>query len=239
MQLTYSILSWSAWSPSKPTADDWLIQPNNHQVDINNSTSPKLSQVPAMQRRRYSRLTKMMLTVALEADVSPQTRSIFSSRHGELNRTIGLLEDVIADEALSPIGFSQSVHNTASGIFTILTQNHSAVTSIAAGEQTLPQAMIEAYAQLIDKDEPILFVYGDDPVPPIFSPYVDEPQLPLAFAWQLATATSSSPITLKLTDKIPQTAKPLDIEQLLYAIATKKSVKGIIKEWYWELNVAA
>lgn len=164
MQLRFSILSWGAWAPKYPQRDDWQTW-CKHSADTSKDDlegiSPTLPQVPAMQRRRFSRLTKMMLDVCFQCEAAPNCRSIFASRHGELHRTIGLLEDIIEKQPLSPLGFSQSVHNTGSGIFGILTNNTAPSTSIAAGTETLSQAMVEAFAQLHQSPEPLLLVFGE------------------------------------------------------------------------------
>jgi hypothetical protein len=53
------------------------------------------------------------------------------------------------------MAFSQSVHNTGSGIYGILSANKTSSTSIAAGAQSLPQAFIEAYGQLAEQPQPV------------------------------------------------------------------------------------
>ncbi len=149
----YSLLG--AWSPEYQQQQDWQQwQSSNCALDDSDRIAPKLPQVAAMQRRRFSRLSKMMLEAAFQAEAPSQCRSVFASRHGELNRTIELLQDIIARQPLSPMGFSQSVHNTASGLFGIVTGNTGASTSVAAGTDTLSQAMLEAWAQLAEDPSP-------------------------------------------------------------------------------------
>ncbi|ABI37432.1 conserved hypothetical protein [Shewanella sp. MR-4] len=245
MQLKFSILSWGAWAPKYPQRDDWQNW-CKHSADTSKENdlegiSPALSQVPAMQRRRFSRLTKMMLEVSFQCEAAPNCRSIFASRHGELHRTIGLLEDIIEKQPLSPLGFSQSVHNTGSGIFGILTNNTAPSTSIAAGTETLSQAMVEAFAQLHQSPEPLLLVFGDDPVPPVYDEFTREFELPLALGLTLASADESATVTLtlrQLTAEQQQNATPLSYGMLVHALATSQDIAGCLSHWHWSLTHA-
>lgn len=239
MQLQFSILTWGAWSPEYQQAANWALwQKSQHSVTSNSQATPQLAHVPAMQRRRFSRLTKMMLDVAFQCQVNHQTRSIFASRHGELTRTIGLLEDIIAKHPLSPLGFSQSVHNTASGIYGILANNRSASTSISAGVQTLSQAMVEAFAQLHETASPVLLVFGDDPVPPVYDAFTQETELPLALGFQLAPATTKGMASLTLTspDESHDNGPNLSYGMFLHAIATQQNINGLLANWHWCLR---
>lgn len=246
MQLTFSILSWGAWTPQYQQRDDWQHWRPSDAVDKSAETSdspdicltsPALSHIPAMQRRRFSRLTKMMLEVANQCDVAPNCRSIFASRHGELHRTVGLLEDITAQQALSPLGFSQSVHNTASGIFGITAGNTAPSTSVAAGTETLSQAIIEAFAQLHQSAEPILLVFGDDPVPPVYDEFTNEVELPLALGLQLAPF--NTPATIKLTVSpilAPTDSPPLSYSAFIHALANAQNISGCLSKWHWTLE---
>ncbi|MDD8060942.1 MULTISPECIES: beta-ketoacyl synthase chain length factor [Shewanella] len=242
MHLEFQLLSWGAWSPDFQTTESWQHwQQPNTSVSASQAT-PALSHVPAMQRRRFSRLTKMMLTAAHECQVAPQTRGIFSSRHGELTRTLGLLKDITEQQPLSPMAFSQSVHNTASGIFGILTHNTAASTSIAAGEQTLPQALIEAYAQLAQDPKPVLMIFGDDPVPPIYSEFTHEVELPIALGLYLAPANSVTNTNANTTLGLSERPVPghnqdnISFSQLIHHIATGKNIQGCLCHWYWSVE---
>ncbi|MFP8844759.1 beta-ketoacyl synthase chain length factor [Shewanella baltica] len=242
MQLTFSILSWGAWAPQYQHPQSWQTWCKNS-AELNLDTpksdtiAPALKHVPAMQRRRFSRLTKMMLEVSFQCDMPPNCRSIFASRHGELQRTIGLLEDIIAKQPLSPLGFSQSVHNTASGIFGIVAANTAPSTSVAAGTETLSQAMVEAFAQLHQSPEPLLLVFGDDPVPPVYDEFTQEFELPLALGLQLAPF--DAPASVKLTvSRISESSalNPLTYGALLHSLATAQNISGCLSQWHWKLE---
>lgn len=241
MLLQFNILSWSAWSPAYQQNASWRDWQKATAAQSLDNGAPSLSQVPAMQRRRFSRLSKMMLHVAFAADAPPQCHSIFASRHGELNRTIGLLEDIIAKQPLSPTAFSQSVHNTASGLFGIVSGNRQASTSIAAGSETLAQAMVEAYAQLASGDAPVLLVYGDDPVPPIYDAYTDELEYPLALAMLLTNkeADTVAQLSIDTHSASQSTHAALCYGELLQALATQQPIAGQIGRQQWQLSFGA
>ncbi|MCL1091058.1 beta-ketoacyl synthase chain length factor [Shewanella profunda] len=247
MQLTFSILSWGAWAPQYPFNDSWQSWRKNSAESTSgtnttselDATSPALTHIPAMQRRRFSRLTKMMLEVSFRCGMAQNCRSIFASRHGELPRTIGLLEDIITKQPLSPLGFSQSVHNTASGIFGIVAANTAPSTSIAAGTETLSQAMVEAFAQLHQSPEPLLLVFGDDPVPPVYDEFTQEVELPLALGLKLAPmgAQSSTRLRVKrITKEESSIINPLTYGEFIQALATSKDISGCLSKWHWSLE---
>jgi hypothetical protein len=243
VQLDFSILSWGAWTPACQAKSDWADwYRDQSRPGADNGQSPTLPHVPAMQRRRFSRLTKMMLEVAHQCEPPRQCRTIFASRHGELNRTLGLLEEVIHHSPLSPIGFSQSVHNTASGIFGIVCDNHSASTSVAAGADTLPQALTEAFAQLNADPTPLLLVFADEPVPDIYREYCQDAESPLALALVLAPA-NTTPLHLRLQRKRhadvrqPQAdGKQLRYGDIIASLATGRHLSGPLNDWQWEMT---
>ncbi|QUN07700.1 beta-ketoacyl synthase chain length factor [Shewanella yunxiaonensis] len=235
MQLTFSILSWGAWSPDYQQRQDWQQWQQANGATPVHTAVPPLQQVPSMQKRRLSRLTKMMLEAAFMAQPQPDCRSVFASRHGELHRTITLLEEMLQQQPLSPMGFSQSVHNTASGVFGILTQDQAPSTSIAAGRNTLSQALVETWTLLVEDSKPVLLVFGDDPVPQVYQDFVNEPEYPLALALVLAPETCAGIASLTL-DTHHQDTSSLCYGQLLQSLATCRATAGQLAGMYWQLR---
>jgi hypothetical protein len=136
--------------------------------------APPVDFIPAMQRRRLSRLSRLSLAAAYScAGSNHQLPTVFASRHGEIHRTLGLLSDLVQNEPLSPMAFSLSVHNTASGLYSIATGNTAPSTAIAAGLDTLPMAIIEAIGQLQRHDE-VMVVYAEEPLPAEYSQFASD-----------------------------------------------------------------
>lgn len=240
MQLTFNICSWGAWSPQYQQAEDWKHWLESAPIQEELPHSPKLAQVPAMQRRRYSKLTKMQLEAAFQCDAPTPCRSIFASRHGELNRTLGLLDNLVEQEPLSPTAFSQSVHNTASGIYSILKGDQSSSTSIAASEETLLQSFIEAYGQLHQDPAPLILVFGDEPVPEIYSQFTNETGLPVSMAFVLSPISGkNSNATLSISecdDEILTSTQALSYGALLHGLANQRNVSGTLSNHLWKLS---
>jgi len=140
-----------------------------------------------MLRRRLGPLAKTLLHIANECAAGlPSVRLVLASQHGELSYTLAMLRSLAAGEAVSPTLFSLSVHNSSAGIFSILRADRTASTAIAAGEETLGHALLEAYCQLDDGEEPVLMVYADVPLPDEYRGYAERPAPRHAIAVLLA-----------------------------------------------------
>src|SRR6185436_1154869 len=83
--IRFTIRSWSAWAPGLEDPDDWrrfAREPILRSLD----GAPAVKFVPAMQRRRLSRLSRIALQVAFDAcppELRSQVPTVFASRHGE------------------------------------------------------------------------------------------------------------------------------------------------------------
>lgn len=180
----------------------------------------------------------MQLEAAFQCDTPHPCRSIFASRHGELHRTIGLLDNLIEQEPLSPTAFSQSVHNTASGIYSILRKYQSPSTSIVAGEETLFQALIEAYGQLHEDPSPLLLVFGDEPVPEKYVQFTSEIELPISMAFILTLASdvnSGAKLTINKSDTLTR-YKNLKYGALLHGLANQQALSCTLAHHGWKLS---
>jgi hypothetical protein len=123
-----------------------------------------------MLRRRLSPLTRLALGAAHAcARELADFRIVFASRHGELARTTAMLECLADGEAVSPASFSMSVLNAGAGLFSMLRGNTAPVTAISAGRASFGYGVLEACLQLAgDPGRPVLYVYADEPAPPVY-----------------------------------------------------------------------
>jgi hypothetical protein len=139
--------------------------------------TPDLKFIDLMLRRRLSALSKMAMKVAHDCAADrPEVRVLFASRHGELNRTTAILDDIVAGELVSPTAFSLSVLNAMPGVMSIVRQDRSASAALSAGPQTLGYALLEAYAQYREApDSPLLLVYAHEPAGDRYGPVEDDP----------------------------------------------------------------
>lgn len=109
-----------------------------------------LKQIPPIKRRRLSGLSKLAMHTSLNCieqavSSSEECLSVFASQHGELNRTVSIVDSMFQEHEVSPKDFSLSVHNASLGLFSIFTKNKQAGTSIAAGPDTFGYALLESY----------------------------------------------------------------------------------------------
>jgi len=142
----------------------WCVWPD---AQSSGTERPDVRFVDASLRRRLGPLARAMLHVAHAcAQGVSDLRLVFASRHGELGYTVALLRALAVNEPLSPTVFSLSVHNAAAGLFSAFRGDRAAASAVAAGDDTLGYALLEAHCQLAAEPErPVLMVYGDEPLP--------------------------------------------------------------------------
>lgn len=127
-----------------------------------------------MLTRRASKADRLALRVALDSAGAEPLPTIFASRHGEVHRSVELLSVLASSEPTSPMSFSLSVHNAAAGFFSLGRADFSASSSLAAGRDSVPMALLEAAAQLAEGRPRVLVVAYDERIPSAFRPYLDE-----------------------------------------------------------------
>src|SRR5206468_1426631 len=132
---------------------------------------PALDEMPAMIRRRVERLGRVALQAVyrVQGD-TPPCPVVLASRRGDVRRSVQLLSQLAAGETLSPAAFSMSVHNAIGALYSIATKQIGPYTAIAAGEETVEAAFIEALGQLADGEAAVLIVHYDEPLPPPYEP---------------------------------------------------------------------
>ncbi len=172
-QLT--IAQWAARASEWSDADSWQAWANGDTPQPPaGSDTIQLPQVPAMLRRRLSPLGRAALWALFELraqeseSTPPPLATIFCSRHGEVSRTVTLLDDLATDTALSPTAFSLSVHNAIGGIYSMAANETGNITALSAGPDSLCHALLEAWCLLqdgTDQDRVLCVVY-DDALPP-------------------------------------------------------------------------
>lgn len=147
--ITFNIAQWRAWAPGLESAHDWHAWCQAPVVLPASDASPDVAFLPAMQRRRLSRLARMAFSVGWPlAEGLQDLPLVFISRHGETPRTLDILSDLANEQPLSPTQFSLSVHNAVIGLWSILRNETSEMTALAAAGDGLEHGMLEAAALL-------------------------------------------------------------------------------------------
>ena len=168
---------------------------------------PKATLVPMMTRRRMSEGSRSAVNCALQLlSVRKPDACVFSSRHSELQHNYRILETIARDGDVSPTDFSVSVHNSAAGIFTILSGLKIPVSAVSAGNHSFSSGMLEASLFLSSGYECVLVTDFDVRLPDFYALRVPEGTPVFPFAVSLLVTKGN---TLSLTcDTPPQTLSP-------------------------------
>ncbi|AGH79969.1 hypothetical protein PCNPT3_00135 [Psychromonas sp. CNPT3] len=182
--IEFKIDKWLALSPGLLNIEQWHDWSSSLMQWPSQLTPVPISLIKPMMRRRMSSLSKIAVQAALQLSAQEQVDYIvFASRHGELTRTVKLLEDIIKGDDASPLAFSQSVHNIAAGLFTICSGRATPVTSIAAVESSLHHGLIEASVYLQENPtHKVLLVDFDESLPEPYCCYEQKVHPGYAFA---------------------------------------------------------
>lgn len=181
--IQFGIRQWAAWAPGVETEEQWRswanapFAPSGDQV-------PDVSSIPAMQRRRLNRLTRMAFHVVNQIADSAELPQIYCSRHGDLLRSTELLQQIVKQEPLSSMNFGLSVHNAVAGNLSILQHNTQPMTSVAAGADGIVCAMIEAVTQSAETGQDVVLLVYDETVPELYE-FTTRGESSVAFAFAL------------------------------------------------------
>jgi hypothetical protein len=139
--------------------------------------NPPCSVVDSRLGRGTSHITRMAIEVVERAGTAAKfdlskVATVFGSALGELEIAIEQLEMMLSEEGIvSPARFKNSVHNTAAGVLSIATKNRGFTTALAAGDHSLPAALLEAILVLEDglATEAVAAVADESPPEPLRS----------------------------------------------------------------------
>lgn len=178
------IEQWRAWAPGLEDEAAWRAWALNPVLPDAADTQPGCDFLPAMQRRRLSRLARMTLDVAWPLCAEgEQLPFVFASRHGETPRTFALLSDVAAEQPLSPTQFGLSVHNAIAGQWSMLRGQRGESVAIAGEADTFEHAMVEAAGLLSDATPSVLVVIAEERPPAAYDTWIDD--VPFSYALAL------------------------------------------------------
>ncbi len=200
--LQAALLAW-AYAPEAVPFERGRQGTTGH-TDTLSSEGLNLDFVPASQRRRCSSFSKVTLAVAHAAvrgiaEGAPFP-TVFASAHGESDITANLLRELAEALPLSPMGFSLSVHNAASGLYSIATGNRGPATALAAGDRTFLMGLCDALLTLHQENvERVLYVCSDERVAEVFLPAESVQPSPYALALMLGKADQASGARLSVT----------------------------------------
>lgn len=197
----FGIARWQAWAPGVADAAGWRAWiAAGHTPDP--VAQPDVSYLPPLLRRRLDRCGRMALSTAWPCTAGLSTvQSVFSSRHGALDRTLELLDALAKDEVLSPTVFSLSVHNSNLGLFSIARSDRGAATALAAGADSLALGLLEGANLIAEGAEQVLVCYADDSLAAPYAAFLpEEPSAHRPFSISLLlTRAADAPLRCRLS----------------------------------------
>ncbi|RTE65951.1 hypothetical protein EH243_09725 [Amphritea opalescens] len=234
--LRFKLQSWNAFAPgldSQSAWREWLLHPSDLPSELGKTS---LKQIPPMLRRRFTPLGRCAAGAALPilegVDAIP---GVFASRHGDTPLTLSLLEGIASGEPMSPTGFSLAVHNALSGLLSIARKDVSEVTAIAATENLIPNALIEAATQLQESSSVLCVIY-DVPLPELYQPYSDSVDFPCAVA-MILTRDEGDDFVVQREESLNDTAQSDGFSGLLRVLCgLESSVSFGSASSYWRVS---
>jgi hypothetical protein len=122
--------------------------------------------LPMLLRRRVGPIGQAALRAAWALPSVDCARLVFASRHGEFDRTLAMLEQIVDQDGPSPADFSLGVHNALAGLLSVSTRNRAGHIALAAGIDSFGFGLMESAACLLEQPEqPVVLVYYDADLP--------------------------------------------------------------------------
>lgn len=163
--ISFAISSWSGWTVSANNSERFA-RDGNH---IRFSDLPDASMVPPLLRRRLNFMGRSCVGEMLQhLQASEDLPIVFSSRHGDIERTLKVLVDLASGEPASPMDFSLAVHNAIAGVLSIHCHITSNISSMATGRGAVVPVLLEAVGLLSDKVPKVLCIICDVALPEIY-----------------------------------------------------------------------
>jgi hypothetical protein len=113
--------------------------------------------------------------------------AVFATCHGEIQTCERLIADFRDTSMVSSARFALSVHNTASGVYSVATGS-TAPTTTVTGANAIAAGWLEALLIALDADRPVLLSIADEPVPAVFR----GPTEPVGFAAAFLVGTGAA-----------------------------------------------
>jgi hypothetical protein len=188
MEISFCVHDWAAWAPGLEGRAAWQAWAAAPELPSGDGVA-ELPEVPALQRRRLSRLGRAVLQVAIKMQRDrPGMPMVFSSRYGDVERALKALADLEDGEPLSPTVFAGSVHNAIGAMHSINGDQRQNLVCVAAGAANAAAGLTEAAGLLADGADEVLLACYDEPLPPAYTPFAEDPQTTYAWAWRVGHA---------------------------------------------------
>lgn len=237
MTLTFSLLDWQASAPGLGAADEWLRWAGLPAFIDAGGPLNKCGQLPMMTARRLNSGSRAAVDCGLALVRRQQVDAmVFTSRHGELERNLRILQTLAQEQSPSPTDFAMSVHNAAAGSLTIAAAMPLVVTSLAAGIDSFQQGLVEAAALQGAGYRQVLLVDFDGAVPAFYQNRVPAqmPRYPYAVALLLGEGETMSCESHRASEMAePLLAQSLQFLHAALAEQAQFVIAGDRLAWHW------
>ena len=132
-------------------------------------TPPAYPLLKGRARRFTSLVTQMHIEVcgAVSPDPADPQMAVFATCHGEIQTAERLIADFHETSIVSSARFALSVHNTASGVYSVATGSRAATTTVT-GTNAIAAGWLEASLAVQKTERSVLLSIADEPVPAVF-----------------------------------------------------------------------
>ena len=127
---------------------------------------PAPPQLPAAERRRASQAVRLTLACVAQALAAApfdpaSLRSVFATDEGTGEVCQKMLQALATTRQLSPMLFTNSVHNAPSGYFSIGWRNEQAATVVSLGQESFACGLLCAVTDALASGQPVLLAVCD------------------------------------------------------------------------------
>ena len=201
MAISLAVSEWSGWQTTLSDGDFDELH------DITVSETPDVAIIPAMLRRRLNLLGRACACEVLKhLKDGENVPIVYCSQHGDIERTLSVLKELVNQQPVSPMHFSLAVHNAICGVLSIHAGLTANICTIAAGQQGLVPVLLEAAGILMSGAEKVLCVICDVPLPEVYRDEQSLPKIPYAISFVI---TKSEGVNLTLTQLPSHDEEPL------------------------------
>lgn len=232
------MVRWAAWAPGLTDSESWLrwlAAPFPLPVD----GKPALAAMPAMMRRRLDPLGRVALETAYTCQADDDACPVvLASRHGEVGRSLTLLDSLVSEGQVSPASFSLSVHNAIGALYSIARHDVQPYSAIAAGDETVEAAFVEADGLLADGAPAVMVVVYDEPLPARYQAFADRVTFPRGWACRLE-ATDTGGLSLCTGEAgrecVADGVLPPDLAALAFLLSDRPAYtrRVGVRQWQW------
>ena len=195
MAILFAISEWSGWQATfSGESVDAL-------PDVTISEVPDVAMIPPILRRRLNLLGRACASEMMKhLQTDDNMPIVYCSQHGDIERTLNVLSELVDDQPVSPMHFSLAVHNAICGVLSIQAGLTANISTIAAGQQGLVPVLLEAAGILMGGADKVLCVICDVLLPEIYRDDQSLPKIPYAISFVM---TQSDGVNLTL-QQLPQ-----------------------------------